>query len=189
MNINIETKNGKLTAYSPYNPDLPGPAKKLGGKWSPADKAWTFDPRDEARVRELYRSIYGTDGTVATGDLVTVKATVKEDWLEHTGGLFLYGRQVARATGRDSGARLADGVIVVQGKGFGSCGSMKNWKTIGSAGTVFELRDVPRAAVQNNGCPSEVEAVVVERGIDRAALKAEKDALMARIAEIDSLLV
>ena len=65
---------------------------------------------------------------------------------------------------------------------------MKNWKTIGQAGTVFEVRDVPRAAVRNNGCPSEVEAIVVEQGLDRVALQAEKDGLIARIAEIDRLL-
>ena len=94
MNISIETKDKTVVAISPFNPDLPGPAKKLGGKWSPSIKAWLFDSRDEARVRELYRSIYGTDGTVATGDLVTVRATIKEDWLEHTGGLFLYGRRL-----------------------------------------------------------------------------------------------
>ncbi len=178
--------NGKLLAYSPYNPDLPSAAKKLGGRWNATEKAWTFDVRDEARVRELYRSIYGTDGTQAAGDLVTLKVRCVEEWDEWRGGLFVCGRQVARATGRDSGAKLAEGVVILQGA-VRSGGSVKNWRTIADDGTVFEIRDVPRPAAEQD-TPSEVVVEVVEQDSSFDALREEREQLMQRVAEIDAML-
>ena len=42
------------------------PAKVIGGRFRLSAKAWSFDARDEERVRDLTRSIYGTDGSKAT---------------------------------------------------------------------------------------------------------------------------
>jgi hypothetical protein len=119
--------------------------------------------------------------------LVDIWVTVNEDWEERRGGLFLFGRQVARAFGRDSGARLGDGIVLKRGS-VNSSGSMKNWKTKITDGTIFIMTDVPKAAVENNGVPEELTVEIIGQNIDREALEAERAKLIARIAEIDALL-
>jgi hypothetical protein len=156
-NVNVEKSGGKLIVRAPYHPDFSGQAKKIGGKWSSpgAEKSWVFDARDEARVRALLVATFGADGPVAPEDLLTIRAT--PDACDARGGqgsfadrplsLWLVGREVAHASGRDSGARLGDGVVVLSG-GFGSGGSVKNPCITFKPRTVFELRDVPRAAAE-----------------------------------------
>ena len=194
MKIQITVSDSKIQAVSPYNPELPSRAKDLGGRWN--GSAWVFDARDEQRVRELYRDIYGTDGTDAA-ELVTIRVTVlRNDYADKT-SLFLAGRQIARATGRDSGARLGDGVVVLDGQGFDSGGSRANWTTKVIEGTVFEIRDIPKAAVEvaikaqaEYSSPYyKIEILEQEksRAVDVEALKAERERLVARIAEIDSI--
>jgi hypothetical protein len=184
MNIKIEKKESKIVAVSPYNPDLPSAARNLGGKWD--GSSWAFDARYEDDVRKLYKEIYGTDGTNA-GELVDIRVTVNEDWKEWRSGLFLFGRQVARAFGRDSGARLGNGIVLKKGSAS-SGGSMKNWKTEIAEGSIFEMTDVPKAAVDNNGAPEELTVEIIGQNIDREALEKERAKLVARIAEIDALL-
>ncbi len=153
--MNISITGSKLTVSAPFNPDWNSPAKKLGGKWDSAGRAWVFDARDEAKVRALALRIYGTDGSpVAAEDMLTLRLAAS--LLDGRDGSFggsrptswwFAGRQVARAFGRDSGATLGDGVIVVKG-GFSSGGSVKNPSCTFSAGTIVEVRDVPRALAQ-----------------------------------------
>lgn len=186
----------QIQVESPYNPDLPASARRLGGKWDGTKKIWFFDLRDEARVEELYRSIYGewpVEGATGPAETVTLKVTIGSRWWEvKHGGIFLCGRQVARATGRDSGATLGGGVVVLSGKGFESGGSVKNWSTCGAPGTVFEIRDIPRILAEEEiAKPHEdgdMVEIVGETVVNREALEAEKEALLKRLAEIDKLL-
>ncbi len=76
MTINITTENGKTKVVTPYNPSFPTRAKKLGGRWQGG--AWVFDARDEERVRDLCRDIYGTDGQ-DSGRKITVRAEYTAD--------------------------------------------------------------------------------------------------------------
>lgn len=160
MEIKITTTEKEITANSPYHPDLPSRAKKLGGRWAPHRRAWVFDPRDEEKVRALYRSIYGTDGDDAV-DIVDVRLSVRNKrWTADRGALFACGREIARAWGRDSGAKLGAGVILESGE-VRSSGSAKNWMTE-AIDAVFLVRDVPRPAVR---CvPEDVSVEVVDEG-------------------------
>jgi len=180
----IRTDGDRLTVHTPYHPDFPPRARAMDGKWDGASKAWNFDSRDEHNVRNLCRDIYGTDGTEA--DLVTIRVTVVGAWNQDTGPLYLAGRQIASARGRDSGAKTGDGVIVLGG-GFRSAGSVKNWYTDAIEGTVFEVRDVPRIAVEAIDVPK-LTVEILETTIDRAALEEERDRLIARIGEINGIL-
>lgn len=148
----LETGVGKIVVRSPYHPDFAPRAKKLGGKWDASQKQWMFDARDEAKVRELLVKIYGTDGSpLPRGQLLTIRAPAQvcdqrgygSSSSSRTMSFWLAGREVAHASGRDSGARLGDGVVILSG-GFSSGGSVKNPSCTYKAGTVFELRDVPR---------------------------------------------
>jgi hypothetical protein len=162
MTICISTSaDGRIAVQSPYHPEFPAAARNLGGKWDARSKTWCFDARDESRVRELCCSIFGTDGRADT-KLVTLRVTVSAPWFTYTGSLFLAGRQIARAIGRDSGARLGEGVVILSGKGAGSGGS-RNRTTIMRAETIFELRDVPHAAaldaVENHDSALTIEII------------------------------
>lgn len=145
--IKIKIEGTKLSVTSPYHPDFPAAARKLGGKWQ--SPAWVFDARDEERVRKLCVRVYGTDGS-APADVLTVRcsaALCDGDGNGSTLSYYLCGRQVARAFGRDSGAKLGEGVIVLSG-GFGSGGSVKNPSCTVREGTIIEVRDLPRAAAE-----------------------------------------
>jgi len=155
--IKIDINGASLTVTSPYHPDFPKRARSLGGKW--AAPKWVFDVRDEPRVRALCREVYGDDGETPVGDLVTLQVSFAPSVSMHgeRAGIYLAGRCVAQAYGRDSGAKLGHGVVLVHGTagkvGWGltpdavrSGGSMKNWMTVIEGPCVIEMRDVPRAA-------------------------------------------
>ena len=188
--MKIEWTEKEILVRTQYHPALPARARKIGGKWDAHKKMWKFDIRDEGRVEELYRAIYGhwdTDGKPAA-DAVTVQVEYLDNYYEYCAGIFFGGRQVARATGRDSGAKLGNGVVLLDGK-VGSGGSRKNWKTYIDAGTIVEIKDIPMAAVQaeidnNDG---EYEITIIG-DINVSALTEEKNRLLARIAEIDTIL-
>lgn len=142
--ITIKSDAGRTTCSSPYHPDFPKRARNLGGKWS--GSAWVFDSRDEERVRQLCRDIYGTDGSaVEPADLVTVRITIEDNWnAPNRGSIWFAGRQIARAWGRDSGAKLGDGVVLLEGRAA-SGGSRNNWYAFIRGPAVIEVRDLPRA--------------------------------------------
>lgn len=160
----------QVIVNAPYHPNFPTGAKRLGGKWNPAEKVWVFDLRDEDRVRELCNQIYGSDAHVIGGkgerapvELVTLRLRAKSEVSAHTSAVFAAGRCVARATGRDSGARLGDGVVLLEGQAT-SGGSMKNWYTVVCEGSVLEIRDVPRAAAEKELAESsEWDGEIVEQ--------------------------
>ncbi len=153
MNVQIlDSGVGKIIVKAPYHPDFAPKAKKLGGRWDPAPmKTWTFDARDEGKVRALCVSIYGTDGSlVPRGEILTIRTTPEVCDSRGRGAgseLWLAGRQIARILGRDSGARMGDGVVIVAGR-FMSGGSVKNYHIKWEDGTIFELRDVHRALAE-----------------------------------------
>jgi len=184
MNVTITVNEKHIQVVSPYNPDFPGKARALGGKWK--SPAWVFDIRDEERVRDLCRDVYGEDGRMPV-DTVTIRCTATRRRAEGTGGIFLGGRQLAYATGRDSGARLGGGVIVLEGA-FNSGGSVKNWVTQCAEGTVFEVRDLPRAKLADVEAEDWVTCTVLEGGVDLEKLRAEREALVARLAEVDEIM-
>ena len=190
--IKITETDTKIAVKSPYHPDFPRPAKKLGGRWDGASKTWTFDARDSARVKALCREIYGTDGSPdQLQDLVAVRATFPERDSTYDLSCYVAGRQVARAYDRDGGATLGEGTVVLE-HGFFSTGSRKNPALGVNAGTVVEVRDIPRPAAaraveEGGGLGAQVE-IVEAADADRADLEAERDLLQTRLAEIEARL-
>lgn len=190
MAVTTTLTDGKLSVQSPYHPDFPKRARKLGGKWDGGSKRWSFDARDEPRVRELCREIYGEDGS-ADAETCTIRVRYPTQGWADKGALYVAGRQVARAFGRDSGARLGEGVVLFEGD-IGSGGSRNNWATVCDKGTVFEVRDVPVPAAEAALCDADVddlEITILRDGeVDREALRAEGLRLLARLREIEAAL-
>lgn len=187
--VKITSVGGQLHVKSPYNSKFVGQAKALGGKWR--DEAWVFDIRDEARVRELCRELYGSDGL--TADTITLRIEWREEGSSDKGPIEVSGRPIARAFGRDSGAKLADGIVQLAG-GFSSGGSVKNWVTRVRGGTIVLVRDFSRARAEeliagNSDTSLRIYSIEPEQQpIDRDALEAERSRLQARLAEIEVLL-
>lgn len=216
MGVVVRADGDSIYAVTPFHPEFPGRAKMIGGRWVAGEKAWQFDGRDEGLVRALCMDIFGDDGQVT--EFMSVRCTAVYEGVERREGIYLAGRLVAKATGRDSGARLGDGVVLLSGF-FGSGGSVKNWRTYCKQGTVFEIRDLPVPAAMEllNSPPAwlmvvaisavarvgaDEEASVVDETptqvppvtspapavIDRRALVVEREKLVARIMEIDRAL-
>ena len=180
--------NGKISVETPYNPNFVSKIKKAGGKWNPGNKTWEIDERSIDTVRSIMREVYGQDDLPQ--ELVTVKVTIGDKNLEEwRAPVVLFGRTIASARGRDSGARPGEGVCFEKG-GCDSGGSMKNWYTIVRAGSEITIYDVPRLAVEQKiGWKDEYGTFeVIENGDPLAALRAEKEALLKRLAEIEELL-
>lgn len=180
----IEKRDDKIFVVSDYSPDLPTKARKLGGSWN--GKSWEFDARDEERIIKLYNKIYGDP----TEKLVTLKCKAKDTVSEWQSGIFLAGRCIARATGRDSGAKYGDGIVFLKGSAD-SGGSMKNWVTKIEEGSIFEIRDVPESKAKLELENTEFEVTILEDKpkINVELLSEERCKLLVRLAEIDLLLL
>lgn len=183
--IQITRQNDTIAVTSPYHPDFPAQARNLGGKW--VDKTWQFDQRDDSRVRELLLKVYGWSEDGA-GDLVTCKITLSTD-TPNALSLFVAGRQIARAFSRDSGAKLGDGVVLLDGE-FDSGGSRAHPHLDWIPGTTVELRDIPRAAAAGFKSNQYVESfeILDAEAETHKSLVAEKVRLIVRLAEIDKAL-
>jgi hypothetical protein len=190
--VRITRTDSQIKVASPYSPDLPARAKTISGRWDRDSAVWAFPIAAEQQVRDLYMDVYGEWDDVPT-DTVTLICECDSGAGEYTGSLTLAGRVIARASGRDSGAKTADGVIVLSG-GFTSGGSVKNWRTVCRDNTAFKVLNVPRAKADvlidtPEWCSKiEIEAPATTPEINRDALIAERTRLAARIAEIDALL-
>ena len=188
------TRNEKhITVQAEYNSIFVEQARNLAGKWNDRDKTWVFDIRDEADVLQACYHAYGEDG-IRTNKC-DVQVTLPTGYGVDKGTICFFGRQIARAFSRDSGAKVFGGVVVKAG-GFCSGGSARHWATCAKEGTVFILRDVSRDLVEMETDAETYGDAVIEilnttasssrPAADRAALEAERDRLQARLAEINA---
>lgn len=181
----ITTTEDQVIVTGDYNAEFVEQARKLAGKWK--NPSWVFDIRNEDAVRKACLECYGTDGLVT--DLVDVRITFPDGFESpYCESINVFGRTVARAFGRDSGARPGDGIVLEEG-GFSSGGSSRNWLTKAKSGTKVVMRDVSRRLVEANADKDVLlEIIGSTSDIDRDALAAEREKLVARITEIDAQL-
>lgn len=189
MNTDIvisETDFGMIAVSSPVNPDFVKGAKRLGGKWSGDTKAWLFDVRDRGRVEDLLATCYGYSAA-ASGELATVRIVLDED---NAGDKEVYfaGRSICSRRYRDVPVKTADNVVVIDGEFPASAGSMRYPAVIrGSRTVTIEVRDVPVEALAAEK-ELRFERIDADTQAQREALIAERERLIARLAEIDEAL-
>lgn len=189
MNTDIvisETDFGMIAVSSPFNPDFVKAAKRLGGKWSGDTKAWLFDARDRGRVEDLLATCYGYSAA-ASGELATVRIVLDED---NAGDKEVYfaGRSICSRRYRDVPVKTADNVVVIDGEFPASAGSMRYPAVIrGSRTVTIEVRDVPVEALAAEK-ELRFERIDADTQAQREALIAERERLIARLAEIDEAL-
>ena len=143
----------------------------------------------EAIVRAIMREVYGETDEPEAVEKVNVRLTFHREYIRVCAPVTMLGKTIASAFGRDSGARVGDGVSFVAGRPD-SGGSAKNWHTEIPEGSVCILYDVPKSIVREDNLPDGVTFEIESRRpeIERNDLIAERERLMKRIAEIDALL-
>lgn len=187
IRITVDGDHAYLTA--PYNPAANTSYKQIGGRWDGARRAWRFPARDADHVRRILREHFGrADEPVRVVD-VRVELEQVADWREQE--FWFAGRRIARRPARDSAVQLGEGVLVVEGEFPPAGGSVKYPALEDVDGIVLEIRDVPadHPDLQQDGVT--ILGGTTGAGLDdetRAALVAEREALMARLAEINALL-
>lgn len=124
----------------PYNHNFVQRAHRLAGQWDEGKGRWRFDARDLEKVKKACMEVFGTDGSIPE-KLFTLQARAIVEISASRKSIFFAGHQIARAWGRDSGARLGDGVILLEGE-VRSGGSRVNWDTIIDDGSVIEIKDL-----------------------------------------------
>lgn len=188
-----ETSRGRLAVTTPYSAEFVAAAKRLGGRWAPKTKAWTFDPRDRARVEDILTQCFGWVSQ-PSGELTTVRVVV-DDGAGNAPEVRFAGRPICWRRGRDESVRLADNVVIVDGCFPGSGGSMRRPLVISApsdAEVTLEVRDIPveaLAAEDSSRWDSlRWERVDAAPPAQRDALVAERERLVARLSEIDAIL-
>ena len=182
MKINIE--NGKAHVYTPYNKDFVKAIKGIGGaKWS--NGAWVVPENTVDVVREIMMDVYG-ETDLPAADKVNIRITFTDDVFAHNSAVTMFGKTIARASNRDSGAKVGEDVAFVKGAPK-SAGSARNWGTEIPKDSVCVVSNIPKAMLERV-LPENIEIEVLEQSVDRDALTEERERLLARIAEIDRLL-
>ena len=191
----ITISGDKALVASPYNPDFVAQVKAMGGRWDSAKRCWAVNAQAADAVRQVMREVYGRDdSTPAPSDLVTVVVEFTRTVYAYQSAYMLFGRMIAKARGRDSGARVGNNVAFIRGRPT-SCGSAKKWGTEIPEDSIVELYNIPRAIYLRDlpSMPADHPTLRISIKdtapvIDRAALEAEKTRLLTRVAEIDALL-
>lgn len=175
---------------TPYNREFVSQIKTIGGaRWDSARRVWKIPAACVDQARAIMRRVFGECDLPDESRRVTVKLTFNENVAsDKRSSISIFGKQIARAFGRDSGAVVGEDVSFIEGKPT-SGGSRANWLTYIPAGCVALLRNVPEGILAE-GLPDGVtyEIVPDEPAPNREALLSEKQRLLARIAEIDKLL-
>lgn len=183
----------RVVLQAPYHPECPAWAKEIGGRWDRDLKVWHFDVRDEGRVRELARAVYGTDGA---GSTVSVRLRLHGCRMKRE--FWFAGRLLASRPGRDADVRLGDGVILEDGSWPASgrdagAGSVANPIIGEPRGVVLLVRDLPEAhsdveEIKGGDCEFDFGSaeIVDDVAHRRESLVAEYERLHARMLEIEA---
>ncbi len=185
MKIDIEDADAKI--HTEYNADFVCALKRTigGAKWDSYEKCWIVPKQSIETCRELMMKYYGETDITQSTERFSVKFYLDaEQW---RGPVVIFGRSLATAFGRDSGARLGTGFEIVDGQ-IGSGGSCKNWTTW-VRGT-FIAHNVTQAMLDRETLDEESIEIIHDNAdyIDVNALQEEKERLLKRIQEIDNLL-
>lgn len=186
QSIQLTIEGDQVKVVSPYNAQFVQKCRNLRGKFK--DGAWWFDDSIIDYVREAMIQFYGTTGEIPF-ETCTLLIRDYTSYSDYRSACMLFGRTIAKAFGRDSGARLGDDIVFISGR-YDSGGSVKNWRTeIGNA--TFEMRNFPvpsldlpdvKKAIEEGWC----EVKHSQKKRDPEVIKAEIELLKAKITELES---
>ena len=133
--IRITKNKDTLEIKTPHSSLFVKSIKKVrGSKWG--NGVWVVPSHEEQAVYQIIGDIYNYN---PNNDLfVRVRVTAKEDVSGLRDGIYFKGYLIGRASGRDSGVQMDQNATMVSGD-IASGGSVKNWETVITKGSVFEL--------------------------------------------------
>lgn len=149
--IKLEVEGGKVKTTSPYNSDFVTKARGLKGAWG--DGKWAFNISVLEHVKNAMLECYGVTGEHPYETVVLIVKNLND--YARREGFELFGRSIAKAYGRDSGAKAQEDIFLVKGE-FTSGGSVKNWQTVIKNAT-FEIHNFPKAALGREDVRKAVE--------------------------------
>lgn len=174
--IQLTIVDDQVKVISPYNAEFVQKCRNLRGKFKSG--AWWFDDSIIDYVREAMIQFYGTTGEMP----VEYCSLVISDFSEtmSRGPVVLFGRTIAKAYGRDSGAKLGEAIIFISGE-YDSGGSVKNWTTRVENAT-FEIQNFPVPMTEKE----EVQKAIAEGWckIKKVQKKRAKEEIEAEIQEL-----
>lgn len=186
--IKVEMCGEKANVYTPYNSEFVKAIKGIGGaRWNRDKRAWSIPAESVDVAREIMERIYG-ESDVTIFPVVTLRIKARESMSEWHDGIYAFGVSLAHASGRDSGARVGENAMLVEGS-IDSSGSVKNWTTYVSEGTVFQIT-VPESKYE--ACKEEEaewwEITVLQQDKEgkKTSLIQEREKLQARLKEIEN---
>ena len=183
----IKNSGKYILVKTPYNPHFVDAVKNMGGKWDNEQEEWKLRAELLAEVRKKMLQCFGRDDTPAKLVNVRVK-TLDAITSDYNESIYMYGRRICGAWGRDSGVNLGESVAFIEKIGE-SAGSLKNWYTRIPADAVFIIFDVAENALSlPNEYDEDINVEIIPKEIVTDELMREKELLLQRISEIDILL-
>lgn len=185
QSIQLTIEGDQVKVISPYNADFVAKCRNFRGKFK--NGAWWFDDSIIDYVREAMIEFYGTTGEVPFDNCILLV----KDFTEYgsCAPVVLFGRTIAKAFGRDSGARLGEDIIFISGE-YESSGSAKNWTTR-VANATFEIHNFPVPSLDLPEVKAAIEAgwCKVKKSKKRrptAEIEAEINLLKVRVKELET---
>lgn len=184
--IQLSIVNDKVKVVSPYNASFVQKCRNFRGTFK--DNAWWFDDSIIDYVREAMIQHFGTTGEIPYDTCTLLVYNYSESSPTHS-PCVLFGRTIAKAFGRDSGARLGDDIIFISGQ-YRSGGSVKNWCTEIREAT-FEIHKFPvpslelpdvKKAIQEGWC----EVKYPKKKRDPETVLKEITELRARLNDLET---
>lgn len=185
--IKIEVENGKAKLYTPYNAEFVKAVKNIGGaKWN--GSCWSVPEESLNAAREIMERIYGYSD-ITPDETVTLRITCNEELFARCASVSIFGKTLAHAWGRDSGAKVGEDVSLISGE-IRSGGSVKNWRSVVTEGSVFVLTNVNKRVYESftNDENFDITVELLENKISKSKLLEKKENLLKRIAEINEIL-
>lgn len=183
--IRVDISGDTASVYTPYNTDFVSAVRRIGGsRWDRSRKCWEFPAQAIDAVRLIMKEVYG-ETDIETAEKVSVRVTFTDELCGDRKPVTLFGKTIASAFGRDSGAKVGEDVAFIN-KMPRSGGSVKNWLTVVPKGAVAEIRDVVLANVKAG--PEYTVEFIKKDAPDIDALRKEKEMLLLRLNEINLIL-
>lgn len=184
MTIELKQDGERLVLKSPYRADFPKDARALDGRWDKDNRVWTFPVSLKDGVIKAISRHYEVDIEQPVTETVVAIVTATADHSVEKGDVMLEGTVLASASGRDSGAKTGEGVVLMDGN-IGSSGSMKYWQTDVAEGAQFRVKEFPVHLLESEHDGWSIVQEEQNPADRRDVLLAERSRLMARLAEID----
>lgn len=182
--VKITDDGRTLMVNVEYSSSFVNRAKRLGGRWNPRTRTWDFVAEKKELVMKALLAVYGTDGE-SPPETVTVDIDM-DNYGDVAQSFERFGRVLLNRPGRDQAVRIHSSVAVISG-GFPPWGGSVRYPVIKEySGTVLRVFNVPKPlaekAVEDEGF------TIVEEKVDYELLRVEREKLITRLNEIDTLL-